>query len=146
MPFIKAEKRQSKLRLGITGPSGSGKTFTALLLAKGIGGKIAFADTEHGSASLYADKFDFDVLEITPPYSVDKFLGAIRDAEEGGYGTLILDSITHEWQGDGSLMDKKDKLDQKGGNSFTNFGKTVPPAPLPASSTRERGILIKVGK
>ncbi|MEG0635799.1 MAG: AAA family ATPase, partial [Pseudomonas sp.] len=58
--FKKAERKQAKLRLALAGPSGSGKTFSALLMAKGLGGRIAVIDTEHGSASLYADIADFD--------------------------------------------------------------------------------------
>jgi len=50
--FKKAERKQAKLRLALAGPSGSGKTFSALLMAKGLGGRIAVVDTEHGSASL----------------------------------------------------------------------------------------------
>ncbi len=51
MTFQKAIRKKAKLRLALTGPSGSGKTYSALLLAKGIGGRIAVIDTEHGSAS-----------------------------------------------------------------------------------------------
>ena len=53
MEFRKAERKQAKLRLGITGPSGSGKTYSALLIAKGLGGRIAMIDTENGSGDLY---------------------------------------------------------------------------------------------
>ena len=49
MQFQKAERKKSKLRLALTGPSGSGKTYGALLVAKGLGGKIAVIDTEKGS-------------------------------------------------------------------------------------------------
>ena len=52
--FKKAQRSLSKLRLAVQGPSGSGKTYGALMLAKGLGGKIAVIDTERGSASLYA--------------------------------------------------------------------------------------------
>ena len=53
--FQKATRKQAKLKLAVTGPSGSGKTYSALMLAKGIGGKIALIDTENKSASLYAE-------------------------------------------------------------------------------------------
>ena len=44
--FRRAERRKAKLRLAITGPAGSGKTYGALLVAKGLGGRIAMIDTE----------------------------------------------------------------------------------------------------
>ena len=54
--FKKATKKQAKLRLTLDGPPGSGKTYSALELAKHLGGRTALIDTEHGSASKYADR------------------------------------------------------------------------------------------
>ena len=62
--FTPATKARAKARLGLIGPSGSGKTFSALRIAQGLGGRVGFIDTEHGSASKYADLFKFDVLEL----------------------------------------------------------------------------------
>jgi hypothetical protein len=120
--FKKAERRQAKLKLSLTGPSGSGKTMSALFLASGIGKKIAVVDTENGSASLYADRFDFDTVVITPPYTIAKYVDAIQSAQALGYDVLIIDSISHAWAGDGGLLAKKESLDARGGNSFTNWG------------------------
>lgn len=128
MTFKKAERRQHKPKLALTGPSGSGKTFSALLLAAGMGKKIAVIDTENGSASLYADMdkgplkgIKFDVLEIDPPYTIEKYVRAIEAAQAEGYDVLICDSISHAWAGEGGLLSKKEALDQRGGNSYTNW-------------------------
>ena len=121
--FKKAVKKQVKLKLAMTGPSGAGKTFSALRLAKGLGGKIAFIDTENGSASLYSDKFDFDVLEITPPFTTEKYIAAINDAEKAGYEIIVVDSLTHAWAGEGGLLEQKAQLDARpGSNHWTNWG------------------------
>ena len=61
--FKKAEKTQSRLRLALCGPAGSGKTYTSLALASELG-RVAVLDTERGSASKYADRFAFDVVEL----------------------------------------------------------------------------------
>jgi len=127
--FKKAERRQTALKIAITGPSGSGKTFSALLIAAGIGKKIAVVDTENGSASLYAgmDKgplvgIDFDTLAVEPPYTIQKYVEAIDMAEKGGYDVLLIDGISPAWAGEGGLLDKKDALDQRAGsNSYTNW-------------------------
>lgn len=66
MKFEKAMRKKAKLRLALTGPSGSGKTYSALMICKSMGGKTAVIDTEKGSASLYSNEFDFDVLELIP--------------------------------------------------------------------------------
>lgn len=103
--FKKAERKKAKLRLALSGTSGSGKTWGALTIAKGIGGKIAVLDTERGSASLYSDLVDFDVVEMQPPYNPERFIEIIHEAEKAGYDTLILDSITHEWNGQGGMLE-----------------------------------------
>ena len=54
--FRKAERKKAKLRLGIVGPAGSGKTYSSLLIAAGLGGRIALIDTENGSGDLYAGR------------------------------------------------------------------------------------------
>jgi hypothetical protein len=125
--FKKAQRKQAKLRLAITGPSGSGKTFSALLISRGLGQKIAVVDTENKSASLYADMasgplqgMEFDILEIEPPYTISKYTDAIA-AAEGKYDVLIIDSISHAWAGEGGLLAKKEALDSRGGNSYTNW-------------------------
>ena len=70
MGFRKAQRTKAKLRLAITGPAGSGKTYSALLLAFGIGGKIALIDTENGSGDLYANLGDYDICNLNAPYTV----------------------------------------------------------------------------
>lgn len=126
--FKKAEKRQAKLRLALSGPSGSGKTTGALLIAKGLGGKIAVLDTERGSASLYSDLVDFDVVELGPPYTPERYIEIIRAAEKEGYTTLVLDSITHEWVGQGGIIEIVDAIARSRfrGNSYAAWNEGTP--------------------
>lgn len=112
MAFVKATKQQSKLRLALYGPSGSGKTYSALLIAKHLGGPIAVIDTERGSASKYAgDVADYDVLELTS-YEPEKYIRAIKEAAAAKYPMLVIDSLSHAWMGKGGLLDQ---ADAKGG-------------------------------
>lgn len=126
--FKKAERKKSKLRLALTGPSGSGKTFSSLILASSIGRNIAVIDTEHGSASLYSNQFDFDVLEMQAPFSPEAYITGIQAAESAGYDTLVIDSITHEWNGAGGCLEIVDKIAQakSRGNSFTAWAEVTP--------------------
>lgn len=126
--FKKATRKSAKLRLGIAGPSGSGKTFGALTIAQGIGGKIAVIDTENGSASLYSNRFSFDVLELAPPFTPERFIEAINGAAQAGYDTLIMDSVTPEWDGPGGILDIHDKATKasKSGNSYTAWADVTP--------------------
>lgn len=126
--FQKATRQQAKLRLGITGPSGSGKTYSALLLAKGIGGRVAVIDTEQGSASLYAHLLDFDVLNLSPPYRPERFVEALKAAEAAGYSVVVIDSITHEWSGSGGCLELVDEVGRAKyrGNNWSAWSEVTP--------------------
>ncbi len=116
--FKKAEKRQAKLRLALAGVSGAGKTYSALVLAKALGGKVALIDSERGSAALYADRFDFDSTDLTD-HGIDKYRQAIAAAATAGYGVLIVDSLSHEWAGRGGALEEVDRKKDSNMNSFT---------------------------
>lgn len=127
MAFTRATKRQSKLRLALIGPSGCGKTYTALTLAGALGEKVAVIDTEHGSASKYADLFGFDVEELDS-FAPAVYVKAIREAEAAGYDVLVIDSLSHAWMGkDGALeqVDRAAKRSQSG-NSFAAWRDVTP--------------------
>jgi hypothetical protein len=124
MQFTKATKKAAKLRAAFFGPSGAGKTFTALRVATGIGGRIAFIDTERGSASKYSDRFDFDVLEL-PKKDIDTYCTAINAAAQAGYAVLIIDSLSHAWQ---ELLEEVEKIAQAKfrGNTWSAWSQGTP--------------------
>ncbi|MDG6027350.1 MAG: ATP-binding protein [Candidatus Brocadia sp.] len=125
--FRKAQKSLSKARICLAGPAGSGKTFSALLIASGLGTGIAMIDTEHGSGDLYSDKFDYDILRLSPSYECKKYIEAIKEAESCGFDVLIIDSLSHGWSGEGGLLDMKDKIVQSGrGNDWTSWRYVTP--------------------
>lgn len=123
MSFFKPAQRKSiKIKVAVTGPSGSGKTYSSLLIAKGLGDRIALIDTEDGSASLYSDEFKFESGEISPPFTVDKYISAIKMAQDAKFDVLVIDSLSHSWAGEGGLLAQKESLDALGkGNSYTNW-------------------------
>jgi len=129
--FQKATRKRAKLRLALTGPSGSGKTFSALLLAKGLGGNIALLDTEHESASLYAESPgipSFDSLSMSPPYSPERFIECIKAAESADYDVLIIDSLSHEWSGVGGCLELVDQVARSKykGNTWSAWNDVTP--------------------
>jgi hypothetical protein len=122
-PFQKASKKNSKLRMVIGGVPGGGKTYTALQTARALypDGKIALIDTERGSAEKYADLFDFDVLSLDGNYSPERYIDMIHAAESHGYDLLIIDSLSHEWDGDGGVLDLVDDLKRKQSNAKDGY-------------------------
>lgn len=127
--FQKAERKKSKLRLALFGAAGSGKTLSALLLADGLkkNCKIAVVDTENGSAEIYADRVNFDVINFSPPYTPEKYIEAVHSAEKQGYDVLILDTISALWSGSGGILDIKQRIEKRGNkNSFTAWSEVTP--------------------
>lgn len=122
--FQKAKREQVWLKVLLSGASGCGKSYSALRLAKGIadecGSAIAYIGTEGSRNKYYADKFDYDLLELEDPFESEKYIEAVDAAVDAGYKVLIIDSLTHEWKW---LNDTHDKMP---GNSFTNWGKLKP--------------------
>ena len=126
--FKRATKAAAKLRLGLIGPAGSGKTMTALRVAHGLGGRVAVIDTERGSASLYSGEhgLQFDVMELDS-YEAERFIQAIREAEQAGYDVLIIDSLSHAWAGKGGILEFVDKAAKRsGGGSFSGWRDATP--------------------
>ena len=139
MAMRKATRTKAKLRLGISGPAGGGKTFGSLLVAFGITNdwsKICVIDTENHSGELYANYKlngieigEFNYIEITSPYTPEKYMAAIHEAEAAGIECIIIDSLTHAWSGEGGLLDKKGQIEKSGRagvNSWTAWRDITP--------------------
>lgn len=125
MEIRKAQRKQAKIKLALQGPSGSGKTMSALLLAAGLTdySNIAVVDTENHSADLYAHLGDYSVLQLQKPFSPERYIEAIETCENAGMEVILIDSITHEWEGSGGILDVHGNMP---GNSFTNWAKMTP--------------------
>lgn len=125
MKLHQAQRNQVKLRLGLSGASGFGKTYSALLLAYGITNdwqKIAIIDTENNSASLYSHLGDFNVLSLEEPYTPERYIQAIKTCENASIEVIIIDSITHEWNGKGGCLEIHEQL----GGRFQDWAKLTP--------------------
>lgn len=134
----KAARRKAKIRLGLAGPAGSGKTATALLIAYGICGdwnKISLIDSESGSGDLYANHKigetkigEYNILPLEAPFTPEKYSAAIRECEEAGMEVVIIDSITHEWSGQGGCLDLHEQAVQRmrTPNSYTAWAEITP--------------------
>lgn len=127
MAFQKAKKSDSKLRLALEGVAGSGKTYTALSIAEGLGGRVALLDTEAGSASKYADRFDFDT-SILDSYSPSEYIKQIQEAASAGYSVLVIDSLSHAWVGRGGVLEIADHAakSSKSKNTFNAWREATP--------------------
>ena len=111
---IQATREQVPLLVGLVGPSGSGKTFSALRLATGIqrvtGGDIYAIDTESRRMLHYADAFKFRHLQFEAPFSPLDYLAAIEHCVGKGARTIIIDSMSHEHEGPGGVLEMHEEF------------------------------------
>ncbi len=113
--FKPATRTGCKARVLLSGPSTSGKTYSSLLFARGLAGpdgRIAVIDTEDNAAGLYEGLTDYDVAVVGAPFLTEKYTQAIDAAEKAGYDVLIIDSLSHQWDGPGGILDRKDTGNQ----------------------------------
>lgn len=130
----KAERAGARLVLGISGISGSGKTYSALQLAwglaKGDANKVGLLDTENRRGSLYADILkdregavhQFLIGDLDAPFSPQRYIDAILEFQKAGVEVLVIDSVSHEWNGLGGVLDIVDKCEK----SITGWKKAKP--------------------
>jgi hypothetical protein len=118
----KAVRKGQKARVALSSPSGGGKTWTALEIATVLAGdgQVLVVDTERGEASLYADDFEFDTIEWTPPFSPWELAQVIRDVPSDPYAVVVVDSLSHFWKGPGGTLAIVDENAPKG-NSYVGW-------------------------
>ena len=120
MQLQKASRKKAKIKMCLNGPSGSGKTYSSLIIANGLSNdwtKIAVIDSENHSSELYSHLGEYNVLQLSAPFTPEKYIEAIEACVNSGIEVIIIDSITHEWE---FLLEAHASL---GGNSFTNWQK-----------------------
>lgn len=123
--FEKAVKRDVKARLAFEGVAGGGKTYSALAVASHLGKTTGLIDTEHKSALLYADLFDFSHLPVDR-YAPDVLIDALAAAS--AFDTVIIDSWSHWWMGTDGMLEQVDRAGKRtgGGNSFAGWKEMKP--------------------
>ena len=125
MRLRKATRQKAKIRLGLSAVSGGGKTYSALLIGKGIAGswdKVAIIDSENYSADLYAHLGEYNVQPHAAPYTPEQYIEAIKECEKAGMEVIIVDSITHEWDGKGGCLEIVESL----GGKYQDWAKVTP--------------------
>jgi hypothetical protein len=122
--FKPARRENVSLLIALAGASGSGKTMSALRLAQGIaaGGKIAMIDTEARRGLHYADRFDFLHCDMRAPFTTLAFNDVLaRSERDANAAVVIIDSFSHEYDGEGGLIDHADRLLADGVKSPGNW-------------------------
>lgn len=134
MAFVVKKAKREKIypKIALIAPSGGGKTYSSLRLATGMveeikketgnEAKILMLNTEGARGRYYANEFDYDIVDLEPPYNPELFVEAVEFAVSEGYSILIIDSTSPEWDGPGGCLE----LQQKAGGTYQAWSKISP--------------------
>lgn len=118
-----AQRPKLAARALFQGPQGSGKTWTALSVARqmavhpdGSPATVLMIDTERESSLTYADVFTFKHLPWQAPYDTAELTTTLDTLATHGApnigvdplgpdDVLVIDSMSHFWQGTGGILD-----------------------------------------
>lgn len=128
----KAKREKIFTKIALMAPSGGGKTYSSLRLATGMAeeieketgkpAKILMLNTEQSRGQYYANEFDYDIIDMEAPHNPERYVEAINFAVDQGYDILIIDSSSHEWEGEGGCLD----LQQQAGGTYQAWKKITP--------------------
>jgi hypothetical protein len=138
-----AHRDQVPLLVGVMGPSGGGKTYSALRLATGIqqvsGGDIFVIDTESRRSLHYADQFKFQHVPFGAPFGSVDYLEALRYCVKQGAGVIVVDSMSHEHEGEGGYLDSHGKeVERMAGNDWAKQERVKMAAWIKPAGNRRR--------
>ena len=126
-----AKKEAIPALIGLWGKSGTGKTYSAILLARGLvgaKGKIAVIDTENGRAKFYSDLAGGWLhLDLQPPFSPEKYSAAFKYCEDQGANVIVVDSMSHVWEGEGGVLDAAESAKSSTGKALKGLAKFKAP-------------------
>lgn len=142
MELSLARREKMKAAIAFIGGSGSGKTLGMLIMAYGmmkeahsdlseelIFQKIGVVDTEHKRSQIYAGTTIADIkihpfyhIDLQQPYTQERYDEAIRTLKKAGCEVVVVDSLSHAWEGTGGFLD----LQQEHGGNFQAWAKVKP--------------------
>jgi hypothetical protein len=92
-------------------------------------GRIVLVDTENGRGSIFADLIpgSYNTLRLDAPFSPDRYQQAIVTAEASS-DVVVVDSMSHEWSGEGGVLDWADaELERMGGGDNNKMRSWIKP-------------------
>lgn len=115
---VEAVREAVPALIALWGFSDSGKTYSALRLARGLAGqkgKIVLIDTENRRAKFYSGLFGgWSHIDLQPPFTPQRYTMALDAAIRAGADAVVMDSMSHVWEGQGGVLEQADASTAKG--------------------------------
>lgn len=138
---LDANRDDILIRAGFCGPAGSGKTWTTLLVGTLLAellnlGSVWVIDSENRSSLKYAHSkktgrgFRFKVVPLPAEDCSPKiYMDALQYCEDQGAKIIIIDSLSHAWNGTNGVLEQIDRLTtrSRSKNAFTEGWREMTP-------------------
>ena len=132
-PVLKIAERPKVIpfKAVLQGPAGSGKSISAAALGKVFAGSNPYLvlSSEPNAPFMYDKLFGYQTMVLESQYP-DYIYELLLNIQEQGYNTVIIDSISAEWNGDDGMLTAVDQMkNAKGGSEIAGaqaWGKHKP--------------------
>src|SRR5262249_37769672 len=76
----------------------------------------------------YADQFHFEHGDLRPPFTPSAYADAIKAADDAKYPVIVVDSFSHEHDGEGGMLDMQEAEYQRmGGREAVKMASWIKP-------------------
>jgi hypothetical protein len=136
MQIKPATKFRQYARVCFWGTEKAGKSHIALALATllaGESGKIGVISSEYASSQLLQHRFPHDIIDLAEvdenghiakdAFSTSRYEQAIKLFCDAGYQVVVIDSLSHLWEGEGGILDA---VKNKGNTFNEGWGENSP--------------------
>jgi hypothetical protein len=126
-------------RVCLWGTQKQGKTHGALALATafaGDNGKVGVISSEYASSQLLQHRFPHDIVNLAEvdensnlvkgAFSPQRYEEAIKLFTNARYDVIVIDSLSHVWEGEGGLLESVSSTPQGKSNFDDGWGKATP--------------------
>lgn len=134
-----AQKYKQFARVCLWGTQKQGKTHGALALATslaGENGKVGVISSEYASSQLLQHRFPHDIVNLAEvdensnlvkgAFSPQRYEEAIKLFTNARYDVVVIDSLSHVWEGEGGLLEKVSSVSGNGSTFDDGWGKATP--------------------
>jgi len=82
-------------------------------IAAGLKGSIFLIDTDNEFSLDYADDFKFQIVDFQPPFTPERYQGAVEYCVAQGAAVIVIDQMSHEQTGQGGVLERQQAVEEE---------------------------------